>query len=356
MADKIKVLIVDDSAIVRSMLEERLSQERDIIVVGTAPDPFIARDKVLKLRPDVITLDIEMPRMDGLTFLDKLMTYYPIPVLIVSSITTKDKFAAIKAMEIGAFDVVNKPGGSISISEVMNDIIMKVRQAFELKDVYVQKRKEVDSRMIQKRERKSAVPRTMLSNISTTDRYIAIGASTGGTVALEEIFKELPANLPPILVVQHMPPNFTRQFAERLNELSQMSIKEAEDGDLITPGNAYIAKGGFHMTVEHRGALLFAKLSDTDKVHFQKPAVDVLFHSMAETVGMNALGVLLTGMGKDGAEGLLHMRKKGARTIAQDEASSIVWGMPRAAVELGAAEEIIALDSVADKIIAYSQK
>ena len=321
--------------------------------MGTAPDPFIARDKVVRLNPDVITLDIEMPRMDGLTFLEKIMNYYPLPVIIVSSVTTKDRYAAIKALELGAFDVVNKPGGSISISEVIEEILFKIRQAYQMKDAYIQKRKDIDGNKGETRKRPK-IATSMLGSVATTDRYIGIGASTGGTLALEDIFRRLPANLPPILVVQHMPPNFTKQFAERLNELSELNIKEAEDGDLITQGSVYIAPGGYHMITVRQGASLFTRLTETERVHFQRPAVDILFQSMAESTGRNALGVLLTGMGKDGAEGLLKMKNQGAVTVAQDEASSIVWGMPRTAVELGAAQEVLSLDKIPDRIVKYA--
>lgn len=355
MADKIKVLIVDDSAIVRSMLLERLSQEADIEVVGTAPDPFIARDKIVKLNPDVVTLDIEMPRMDGLTFLEKLMNYFPIPVIIVSSVTTKDQFAAVKALELGAFDVVNKPGGSITIQEVMEDILYKIRQASTLKEGFIHKREQVNARLHQKKSAQPKISQSMLSKIKTTDRFIAIGASTGGTVALEYIFKNLPANLPPILVVQHMPPNFTHQFAERLNGLSELNIQEAGDGDLISPGTVYVAPGGWHLTVERQGASVFTKLIDTERVHFQKPAVDVMFHSVAQVLGKNAAGFLLTGMGKDGADGMLAMKNAGSYTVAQDEASSVVWGMPRTAVEIGAAVDVLPLESIPSRIVQISE-
>ncbi|OHD56387.1 MAG: chemotaxis response regulator protein-glutamate methylesterase [Spirochaetes bacterium GWF1_51_8] len=352
--EKIKVLIVDDSAIVRTVLEEKLGNIKDIEVVGTAPDPYIARDKIVKLEPDVITLDIEMPRMDGLTFLQKLMTYYPMPVIIVSSVTTKDSYASIKALEIGAFDVVNKPGGSISVNDIVDDIVMKIRQANEVKDSYVRRRIELDGKLVKKPPVRHDPH--ILSNIATTDKLIAIGASTGGTVALEYIFRNLPPNLPPIVVVEHMPAMFTRQFADRLNEISELEVKEAEDGDLIAPGTVYIAPGGMHLTIKRKGALLFTQLLDTERVHFQKPAVDVLFDSVAEEAGQNAIGFLLTGMGKDGAKGLLNMRNRGAYTVAQDERSSIVWGMPKTAVDLGAADEVTPLDDIPKRIVELSQK
>lgn len=347
--ERIKVLIVDDSAIVRGVLTDYLAAQPDIEVVGTAPDPFIARDKILKYKPDVLTLDIEMPRMDGLTFLGKLMTYYPLPVIIVSSITTRDPTASIKALEIGAFDVVNKPGGSTSVAEVIDDVLDKIRRAYKVKDIYVQRGAEV--RSILDKQRKPAYDENVLSKIATTDKFIAIGASTGGTVALEYIFAHLPASLPPVLVVQHMPPVFTKQFADRLNELSDLTIREAGDGDLVIPGNAYIAPGGLHMTVQRKGNLMFTRLIDTERVHFQKPAVDVLFESLAREVGRNCVAFLLTGMGKDGAAGMKALKDAGAYTVAQDEKSSIVWGMPKAAVDLDAQREIVPLEDVPRRIV-----
>lgn len=351
--ERIKVLIVDDSAIVRGVLDENLRKEPDIEVLGTAPDPYIARDKIVRLKPDVITLDIEMPRMDGLTFLNKLMTYYPLPVIIVSSITTQNSEASIRALEIGAFDVVNKPSGAISVQEVVGDIIEKIRRAYKVKDVYVKRGLAIKERL--ERSEPKKYDEKILSRIKTTDKLIAIGASTGGTVALEYIFKNLPPNLPPIVVVQHMPPGFTFQFARRLNELSDLNIKEAEEGDLITPGNAYIAPGGMHIGIKHKGALMFIKMIDTERVHFQKPAVDILFKSVAVEMGQNARGFLLTGMGKDGAEGLLEMKKAGAYTVAQDENSSVVWGMPKAAIDLNAHHEIASLSDMPKKIVELSQ-
>jgi two-component system chemotaxis response regulator CheB len=352
--EKIRVLVVDDSAIVRSLLDEKLAEFPDIEVVGTAPDPYIARDKIIKLQPDVITLDIEMPRMDGLTFLQKLMTYYPFPVIIVSSVTTKDSYATIKALEIGAFDVVNKPGGSITVSDIIDEIAYKIRQASMVKDVYVNRRLALDGKLVKRPE--IVYDPHILSNIATTDKLIAIGASTGGTVALEYILRNLPPNLPPIVVVEHMPPQFTKQFADRLNEISALEVKEAEEDDLIAPGTVYIAPGGMHLTIRRKGALLYTQYTDTEKVHFQKPSVDVLFESVAREAGQNAIGIILTGMGKDGAKGLLAMKQKGAYTVAQDERSSIVWGMPKTAIDMGAADEVVPLDDMPHKIVELSQK
>ncbi|MCX7655588.1 MAG: chemotaxis response regulator protein-glutamate methylesterase [Treponemataceae bacterium] len=371
---KIKVLVVDDSAIVRDVLARAIEEAPDMELVGTAPDPFVARDKIVHFKPDVITLDIEMPRMDGLTFLERLIHYFPLPVIIVSSVTSSDSYAAIKALELGAFDVVNKPGGSITIEEVKEEVIHKIRSAYEERERFIhnmalQRKKSTKEASLPNAFHSSSTitlppsynlesaeihPRSHLSEIKTTEKLIAIGASTGGTIALETIFRELPPHLPPLLVVQHMPPNFTRQFAARLNEISQLSVKEAEDEELLEAGTAYIAPGGYHMEVLRRGASLFIHLNQKERVHYQRPAVDPLFYSVAQAAGKNALGVLLTGMGKDGAAGLLAMKEAGGHTIAQDEASSIVWGMPRSAVELGAAHKVLALTAILQEIIAFS--
>jgi len=360
----IKVLVVDDSAIVRDVLSAEIEKQSDMELVGTAPDPFVARDKIVRLKPDVITLDIEMPRMDGLSFLERLMHYFPLPVIIVSSVTTHDPYAAVKALELGAFDVVNKPGGSITVEEVTGDVLRKIRAAYEVRDRFIERALRViesDKGRLKKDFGKgrfgesSAVSagKGLLTQVRTTEKLIGIGASTGGTVALEQIFRSLPAHLYPIVVVQHMPPDFTRQFALRLHELSNLEVKEGEQDEILQAGTVYIAPGGYHMEVLRRGASLFINLNQKERVHFQRPAVDVLFHSVAREVGQNALGILLTGMGRDGAEGLLAMKKAGALTIAQDEESSIVWGMPRSAVELGAAAKVLPLHKVPEAIVEF---
>lgn len=350
--NKIRVLVVDDSAIVRDVLTENLSKYDDIEIIGTAPDPFIARDKIVRLDPDIITLDIEMPKMNGLSFLEKLMVYHPMPVIIVSSVTTNDIDASMKAIEIGAFDVVNKPGGSISVTEVVDDVYYKIKEAYKVKDTFLSRRKLVSERI----ETKTiSYTRDILSEVSTTDKLIAIGASTGGPVSLEFILKSLPPNIPPILIVQHMPLFYTAQFAARLNDICEVNVKEAEEGDIITYGTVYIAKGGNHLELERKGASLYARLTEGEKVHFQKPAVDILFNSVAKIVGKNALGIILTGMGKDGAAGLLEMKNKGARTIAQDEATSVVFGMPLEAIDLGAAQKICPLEEMPERIVEFSR-
>jgi two-component system chemotaxis response regulator CheB len=347
----VKVLIVDDSAIVRNVLEEELSRFPEIEVVGTAPDPFVARNKILSLKPDVLTLDIEMPRMDGLTFLKKLMDYYPIPVIIVSSVTAEDAAASIRALEIGAFDVVNKPSGSISVKEAVQEIHDKLISAYNVKDTYLSRR----SAIIKNIKPATALKQNdYLQNLKTTESIIAIGSSTGGTLALEYLFKALPANLPPILVVQHMPPVYTGQFARRLDELSRLRIKESEDGEPVQKGTVYIARGGQHLTLRRKGASLYIEHTDTERVQYQRPAVDVLFHSVAQTMGQNAAGFLLTGMGRDGAAGLLAMKNAGALTVAQDEHTSIVYGMPRAAAEIGACQEVQPLDQIPQRILDYA--
>lgn len=345
---KIRVLIVDDSAIVRDVLTKKLSEKNDIEIIGVAQDPFIARNKIVNLSPDVITLDIEMPRMDGLTFLEKLMRYNPLPVVIVSSVTTKDKYASIKALELGAFDVVNKPGGSISVNEITDEIADKIRKAYQLKDIYLNRKKVIENSLIQ---RKPAFQKNILGTITTTDKIIAIGASTGGTLAIEYIFKNLPNNLPPIVVVQHMPQNYTRQFAERLNELSEIKIKEAEDNEILENGAAYIAKGDYHLTLERRGASFYTKLVKSDKVQFQRPSVDVMFNSVANSAGKNALAILLTGMGRDGADGLLNIKNSGGLAVIQDEESCIVWGMPKAAYDMNAYDRIIPLSGIPEAVV-----
>lgn len=351
-SEKIKVLVVDDSAIVRDIIASTIEKQTDMELVGTAPDPYIARDKIVRLNPDVITLDIEMPRMDGLSFLEKLMQYYPLPVIIVSSITTNDKYAAIKALELGAYDVVNKPGGSITVDDVTDEILLKIRNAYYNRNTFLKKWKELSTKITVK-ERK-VLKKPVLAEIATTDKVIAIGASTGGTVALEYIVERLPKHLPPILVAQHMPVNFTYQFAQRLNDISDLTVKEAEDDELLQVGTVYIAPGGKHLMIVRRGASLFTMHNDGERVNFQKPAADVLFKSVAKVAGKNALGILLTGMGKDGAQGLLEMKNAGGHTIAQDEATSIVWGMPRAAVEMGAANEVLSLDDIVKAILAFA--
>lgn len=337
---RIKVLIVDDSAIVRKIFSEDLSRETDFEVVGTAPDPFVARDKIIRLKPDVILLDIEMPRMDGLTFLKKLMHFYPLPVIIVSSLTPKGSGMALEAMEYGAVDVLSKPGGPYSVGDMSLQLKEKIRAAAKV-------------RMDRVRNPGSGSPIGLVTKIlsETTQKVIAIGASTGGTEALKEVLIRLPLNTPGILIVQHMPAQFTRAFAERLNGICQIEVKEAKDTDSVLNGQALIAPGNFHMILRRSGAKYYVNVKDGPMVHHQRPAVDVLFNSVAQYAGSNAIGVILTGMGADGAQGMLKMKEGGARTIAQDEESCVVFGMPKEAIKLNAIDRVAPLGQISNEII-----
>jgi two-component system, chemotaxis family, protein-glutamate methylesterase/glutaminase len=337
---KIKTLIVDDSAIVRKILSEELSKFPDIEVVGTAPDPFVARDKILKLQPQVITLDIEMPRMDGLTFLRKLMKYFPLPVIIVSSLTPKGSKMALEAMEIGAIDVIGKPGGSYSVGDMSDTLAEKIRIA-----------SVANIRHRSGYESNSEEPEPIRALTETTNKIIAIGASTGGTEALRDVLSKMPPNSPGIVVVQHMPANFTTAFAERLNGLSQITVKEAEDNDAVIQGKALIAPGNQHMLLRRSGARYYVEVKDGPRVQHQRPSVDVLFKSTAKNAGSNSIGVILTGMGADGAEGLLEMKQAGARTIAQDERTCVVFGMPKEAIKIGSVDKVVPLGQVAQEIL-----
>jgi two-component system, chemotaxis family, protein-glutamate methylesterase/glutaminase len=337
---RIKTLIVDDSAIVRKILSEELSRFPDIEVVGTAPDPFVARDKILKLQPQVITLDIEMPRMDGLTFLRKLMKYFPLPVIIVSSLTPKGSRMALEAMEIGAIDVIGKPGGSYSVGDMSDMLAEKIRIA-----------SVANIRHRSGYESNSEKPEPIGALSETTNKVIAIGASTGGTEALKDVLSRMPASSPGIVVVQHMPANFTTAFAERLNNLSQITVKEAEDNDAVIQGKAVIAPGNQHMLLRRSGARYYVEVKDGPRVQHQRPSVDVLFKSTAKNAGSNSIGVILTGMGADGAEGLLEMKQAGARTIAQDERTCVVFGMPKEAIKIGAVDKVVPLGQVAQEIL-----
>jgi two-component system chemotaxis response regulator CheB len=338
---KTRVLIVDDSAIVRKILSDALAGEPDLEVVGTAPDPYVARDKILSLRPDVLTLDIEMPRMDGLTFLKKLMHFHPLPTVVISSLAQTSCRAAVQALELGAVEVLPKPGGPYSVGELRNTLALKIRAA-----AASQLRRSALP-PVPSGEPRPAANRLVLP----AGTVIAIGASTGGTEAIAAVLTKLPASTPGIVIVQHIPPAFSRAFANRLNEICAIDVKEAVDGDTLRPGLALVAPGDFHMLLRGRDGNYSVKVKTGPRVCYQRPAVDVLFLSVAEAVGREAVGVLLTGMGSDGAQGLLAMRRAGARTIAQDEASCVVFGMPREAIALGAAEQVLPLGTVADAIL-----
>lgn len=338
----IRVLAVDDSAIVRQVLTRELKQYADIELVGTAPDPYVARDKIVQLKPDVLLLDIEMPRMDGVTFLKKLMRHFPMPVIIVSSLTAKGSAMALEAMEAGAVEVVCKPGTAYSVGQMTDQLVECIRAARWAR--------------IKQPSRTAAKPtiapivRTSIGR--TTHKLIAIGASTGGTEAIREVLERFPADAPGTVIVQHMPAYFTATFAARLNDLCRIEVREACNGDSVIPGVALLAPGNYHMLLRRSGARYYVEVRDGPMVCRQRPAVDVLFKSAARYAGANVVGCILTGMGNDGAEGMLEMRKAGAYTLAQDEATSVVYGMPKKAMEIGAACAEAPLAKMAERLLA----
>lgn len=350
MGSKIKVMIIDDSAVIRTVLTEILNGAGDIEVIGTAPDPLFAKNKLTSLQPDVITLDVEMPRMDGLTFLEELMHTNPVPVLMVSSLTQRACDTTLRALELGAIDYVTKPSIEITqgVEALANEIITKVRIAAKAR-VRFAARGSLPAAAASPASPKASALDT--SRMATTDKLIAIGASTGGTQAITEVITQLPASIPGIVVVQHMPPVFTKSYAERLNTMSRVNVKEAEHGDRILRGTAFIAPGGRHMSIRRDGAMYYLELSDGPPVNYVKPAVDVLFRSVARFAGRNAVGVILTGMGEDGARGLKEMREHGALTLAQDEASCIVFGMPKRAIEMDAVDRVLPLSQIPRHIL-----
>jgi two-component system chemotaxis response regulator CheB len=336
----IRVLIVDDSATARAVLKEILSAAVGIEVVGAAPDAYVARDKIVELHPDVICLDVEMPRMDGISFLKKLMIYMPTPVVMVSSLTRKGAQVTLDALEAGAIDYVAKPHSNIydGADEIKHELIEKVRIAAR---AHVKKTEPTEIKKI--------AAYTPLAE--TTQKVIAIGASTGGTEALKEVLMRMPRNSPGIIVVQHMPGTFTRAFAQRLNELCEMSVKEAENGDHVGMGQVLIAPGNYHMVLRRSGARYYVEIGEGHNVSGHKPSVDVLFSSTAKAAGRNAIGIILTGMGADGAKGMAAMHGEGAVTIAQDEKSCVVFGMPKVAIEKGGVDHIVPLDKIAQKTV-----
>ena len=335
----VRVLIVDDSAVVRQLLSRQLARDPGIEVVGTAPDPYVARDRILELNPDVLTLDVEMPRMDGITFLRKLMVHHPMPVIVLSSLTQQGTETALEAMEAGAVEVLCKPSSAYSVEDLGVTLCAKIKSAAR-------------ARVRAAAPRRTNAP---LAMAATTDKLFAIGASTGGVQALTEVLTAFPPNAPGTLVVQHMPALFTASFASRLNTLCKVEVREAAHGDSVVPGRVLIAPGGSHTTLRRSGARYYVELTDAPEEHHQKPAVDVLFQSVAKYAGANAIGAILTGMGADGALGLLAMRQAGAATIAQDEKSCIVFGMPMEAIKCGAAQHIMPLGEVASAMIALAQ-
>lgn len=340
----IKVLIVDDSALVRQVLTEIISGDPAFEVIGTAADPFVARDKIKQLRPDVLTLDVEMPRMDGLTFLENLMRLHPLPVLMVSSLTERGAEVTLQALELGAVDFVTKPKLDVKagLTAYAEELLSKLRMTA---------RARVVSRGNLNSNAAKAKPIARPKLYGTTEKIIAIGSSTGGTEAVKDVIRMMPADAPAIVVTQHIPAAFSGPFAQRLNSVGAMRACEAQDGQQIVPGHVYVAPGGLHLRVVRSGARYMCQLTDGAPECFQRPAVDVLFRSVAEHVGPNAVAAVLTGMGEDGARGLLQLRQAGARTLVQDEASSVVWGMPGAAFKLGGAEQVLPLSQIAEQLL-----
>lgn len=346
----IKVLVVDDSALVRKLLTKELNKQSDIEVVGTALNPYVAREKIAKLKPDVLTLDLEMPRMDGLSFLSKLMKHYPMPVVVVSSLTPKNSDNALTALRLGAVDVICKPGSAYSTQDISREIIQAVRTASVAN---INRAGQKENKHIVGNGNNS-YPEARLKE--TTKKIIAIGSSTGGTRALEVVLPALPPNIPGMVIVQHMPPVFTKSFADRLNTICQVNVKEAENGDWVQPGRVLIAPGNYHMIVQRKGAKYYAQIKGGPPVHHSRPSVDVLFNSVARSAGVNATGVILTGMGSDGAKGMLTMKEQGAYTIGQDERSCVVYGMPKVAYEMGGVDEVLPLHKIADAIVAHAKE
>jgi two-component system chemotaxis response regulator CheB len=340
-----RVLIVDDSAFVRQVLTQILSTDPTILVVGAAPDPLIAREMIKSLNPDVVTLDIEMPRMDGLAFLEKIMTLRPMPVVMISSLTQKGADAALRALEMGAVDYIAKPmiGLSDGFAALKDEIVCKVKAAAKAR---VRPFSSDRSAVV----RLSAGPR-----YSSSEKVIAVGASTGGVEALQDLLTAFPPDAPAILITQHMPAMFTASFANRLDQFCAVTVSQAKDGERVLPGHAYIAPGGFHMELARSGANYVCRVTDEAPVSGHRPSVDVLFRSVAHAAGANAVGIILTGMGKDGAIGLLEMRRAGASTIGQDEASCVVYGMPKAAHDCGATEIELPIGKIAQQVLHHCE-
>lgn len=348
MAPRIRVLIVDDSALMRQVLSTLLARDPSIEVVGVASDPYVARDKIRQLNPDVLTLDVEMPRMDGLAFLEKLMRAHPMPVVMVSSLTEAGCATTLRALELGAVDFVTKPklGLREQMPEVAQIVIEKIKAAAMAR-----------VRPLTAGNRVAAPPVRAAAGalLRSTDQVVAVGASTGGTEALKELLTALPADCPGVVVVQHMPEKFTRAFADRLDTLCTVRVKEAEDGDRVLIGHVLIAPGGYHMSLTRAGSTYLVGLDQDPPVNRHRPSVDVLFNSCSTTAGSNAIGIIMTGMGDDGARGLLAMRKAGARTLAQDEATSVVFGMPKVAIEMGGVERVLPLGQLAGAAVGLAR-
>jgi two-component system chemotaxis response regulator CheB len=348
----IKVIVIDDSALIRSVLKELLDRTPDIKVVGTAPNPIVAREMIRELEPDVITLDVEMPKMDGLDFLEKLMRLRPTPVVMISSLTDRSSDATLRALELGAVDFVTKPKLDIAtgLQEYGDMIGDKIRAAAKAR------LRKPSPLQIQERLSADAVLPSLHNRLTSTEKLIIVGASTGGTEAIKEFLIHMPPDCPGVLVAQHMPEAFTRSFASRLDSVCKITVKEAEQGDRILPGHAYVAPGHSHLLLERSGANYICELNSGPPVNRHRPSVDVLFRSAANSAGPNAVGVILTGMGKDGAIGMLEMKRAGAYNFAQDEASCVVYGMPKEAVAIGGADEVVPLPEMASRVLAHLSK
>ncbi|WMW82322.1 chemotaxis response regulator protein-glutamate methylesterase [Undibacterium cyanobacteriorum] len=349
---KIKVLIIDDSALIRSILSEIIRSENDMEVVGVAPDPLVARELIKQTNPDVLTLDVEMPKMDGLDFLEKLMRLRPMPVIMVSSLTERGSEITMRALELGAIDFVTKPKLSIQsgMLEYAHVITDKIRAASKAK---IRARA---SAQVAQTSTTSAVLPSMKNPLLSSEKLIIVGASTGGTEAIKSFLAQMPSDCPGILITQHMPEGFTKSFAKRLDGICKISVSEAQGGERILPGHAYIAPGHSHLKLARSGANYVTELDHSDPVNRHRPSVDVLFRSAAKFAGKNAVGVILTGMGKDGAEGMLEMKNAGAHNFAQDEASCVVFGMPREAIAVGAVQEVAPLGELPTKVLGYLEQ
>jgi two-component system chemotaxis response regulator CheB len=355
MNNKIKVLIVDDSAVVRNTLTEILSSDPHIEVMGTAGDPFIAADKIRENVPDVITLDVEMPRMDGVTFLQKIMSQHPIPVVICSSLTGDGAETTLKALEYGAVEIITKP--RLGTKQFLEESSVRICDAVKAASLAHVKRISLTSRKVEPKLTADAVLAKPSSKamVRTTEKVVVVGASTGGTEALRIFLEALPPDAPGIVIVQHMPENFTRAFANRLNGLCKVTVKEAADNDTVIRGQALIAPGNRHMLLKRSGARYYVEIKDGPLVSRHRPSVDVLFRSAARYAGKNAVGVIMTGMGDDGARGMLEMKEAGAYNISQDEATSVVFGMPNEAIRRGGVDKILPLDKIANEVIRECQ-
>lgn len=345
MTRKIRVLIVDDSALVRDILAQGLSRDPGIEIAGTAADPYQARDKIIELRPDVMTLDVEMPRMDGVEFLRRLMPQYPLPVIMVSALTERGKQITIEALEAGAIDFVTKPKADVAqgLQSLILELATKLKIASTANVSHWKHRKFADT----------IIRTTPKALAESTDKVVAIGASTGGTEAIREVVTRFPANFPGVVIVQHMPAGFTKMFADRLNQLCTMEVKEAEDGDRVLGGRILLAPGGLQMRVIRAGGQYKVEVKPGALTNGHCPSVEVMMQSVAEYAGKNSIGVMLTGMGRDGADGMKKMREAGARCIAQDEETSVVFGMPKEAYACGGAERLVPLGKIADMVLSF---